>query len=34
VRPNHAPNFSAANYIAKAVRWKALWPELTVIPAD
>lgn len=31
VRPNRAPNFSAANYAAKAARWKALWPELTVI---
>jgi len=30
-RPNRAPNFSAANYAQKAARWKALWPELTVI---
>jgi hypothetical protein len=31
VRPNPGPNFSAANYAAKAARWKALWPELTVL---
>jgi hypothetical protein len=34
VRPNRAQNFSAANYAAKAARWKALWPELTVVAAD
>ena len=34
VRPNPGPNFSAANYAAKASRWKGLWPELTVLPAD
>jgi uncharacterized protein len=34
VRPNHAPNFSAANYAAKAARWKTLWPELAVMTAD
>jgi len=34
VRPNPGPNFSAANYAAKAQRWKALWPEITVLPAD
>jgi hypothetical protein len=34
VRPNPGPNFSAANYAAKAARWKELWPELTVLPAD
>ena len=33
VRPNPGPNFSAANYAAKAERWKRLWPELTVLPA-
>jgi hypothetical protein len=33
-RPNPGPNFSVANYEAKAARWKALWPELTVLPAD
>ncbi|MBW7975006.1 nucleotidyltransferase family protein [Bradyrhizobium sp. BR 10289] len=34
VRPNRAPNFSVANYAAKAARWKVLWPELTVIAAE
>ena len=34
VRPNPGPNFSAANYEAKAARGKALWPEITVLPAD
>ena len=34
VRPNPGPNFSAANYTAKARRWKLLWPELTVLDAD
>jgi uncharacterized protein len=34
VRPNPGPNFSAANYTAKAERWKKLWPEITVLPAD
>jgi hypothetical protein len=34
VRPNPGPNFSAANYEKKAARWKALWPELTVLPAE
>lgn len=34
VRPNRAPNFSAASYKVKAARWKALWPELTVIAAE
>ena len=33
-RPNPGPNFSAANYAAKAGRWKSLWPELTVIAAE
>jgi hypothetical protein len=33
VRPNHTPNFSAANYAAKASRWKTLWPEITVLAA-
>jgi hypothetical protein len=33
VRPNPGPNFSAENYAVKAARWKALWPELTVLPA-
>lgn len=33
-RPNRAANFSAANYAAKAERWKTLWPEMTVIAAE
>ncbi|MBR1133332.1 nucleotidyltransferase family protein [Bradyrhizobium iriomotense] len=33
-RPNPGPNFSATNYSVKAERWKALWPELTVIAAE
>jgi hypothetical protein len=34
VRPNPGANFSAAAYAAKAGRWKRLWPELTVLPAE
>jgi hypothetical protein len=34
VRPNPGPNFSAASYKSKAVRWKRLWPELTILAAD
>ena len=34
VRPNPGPNFSAANYEAKATRWKMQWPEITVLAAD
>jgi hypothetical protein len=34
VRPNPGANFSAANYEAKAKRWKKLWPEITVLPAN
>ncbi|MGJ4890588.1 nucleotidyltransferase family protein [Bradyrhizobium sp. HKCCYLRH3099] len=34
VRPNYTANFSAVNYAAKAERWKALWPEITVIAAE
>ncbi|WP_079541857.1 nucleotidyltransferase family protein [Bradyrhizobium lablabi] len=34
VRPNPGPNFSAANYAAKAKRWKSLWPEITVVEAN
>lgn len=33
VRPNAGANFSAKNYLAKATRWRALWPEITVLPA-
>jgi hypothetical protein len=34
VRPNPGANFSAANYAKNAARWKTLWPEITVLPAD
>ncbi|MFB9268292.1 nucleotidyltransferase family protein [Bradyrhizobium erythrophlei] len=34
VRPNRTANFSAANYTTKAARWKALWPEITVMAAQ
>jgi hypothetical protein len=34
VRPNPGPNFSAASYEAKALRWKRLWPELTILAAE
>jgi hypothetical protein len=34
VRPNPGPNFSPANYEAKAARWKNLWPELTVLSVE
>lgn len=34
VRPNPGLNFSPANYAAKAARWKALWPEITVVAAE
>ena len=33
-RPNPGPNFSAASYAVKTARWKALWPELTVVAAE
>jgi len=32
-RPNMTANFSAENYEKKAARWKALWPEVTVLPS-
>ncbi len=34
VRPNPGANFSPVNYEKKAARWKALWPEITVLPAE
>jgi hypothetical protein len=34
VRPNPGANFSPVNYAEKAARWKELWPEITVLPAD
>jgi uncharacterized protein len=30
-RPNMTANFSAENYEKKTARWKALWPEVTVL---
>ena len=33
VRPNVTANFRADLYYAKADRWKALWPEITILPA-
>jgi hypothetical protein len=34
VRPNPTANFSADAYRIKTARWRELWPELTVLPAD
>src|SRR5215469_4791734 len=34
VRPNPTPNFRAERYLEKAARWKSLWPELTILPAE
>jgi hypothetical protein len=34
VRPNPGANFSPVNYERKVARWKALWPEIAVLPAD
>lgn len=34
VRPNRMPNFRPELYLEKALRWKAIWPELTVLPAQ
>lgn len=33
IRPNRVANFNAGRYAEKAARWKAMWPELTVIAA-
>jgi hypothetical protein len=33
IRANDCANFRADLYGAKAARWKALWPELRVLPA-
>jgi len=32
VRPNITANFRADLYFAKAERWKAAWPEITIVP--
>jgi hypothetical protein len=34
VRSNPGANFSPVNYERKAVRWKALWPEITVLAVN
>lgn len=33
VRPNRTANFLPEKYVEKALRWKELWPELTILPA-
>ena len=33
VRPNLTQNFRADRYYEKAARWKALWPEITILKA-
>ncbi|HEY1632007.1 MAG TPA: nucleotidyltransferase family protein [Rhizomicrobium sp.] len=33
VRPNVTANYHPDRYWEKASRWKALWPELTILPA-
>jgi hypothetical protein len=33
ITPNASDNFSRERYLEKAARWKALWPELTLIEA-
>jgi uncharacterized protein len=33
IRPNRCDNFQVERYEEKAARWKACWPELTVIAA-
>jgi hypothetical protein len=34
VRPNRCSNFHPDRYREKANRWKELWPELTILPAQ
>jgi hypothetical protein len=34
VRPNPTGNFQTERYREKAARWKSLWPELTIMPAE
>jgi hypothetical protein len=34
VRPNLTSNFRSDRYVEKAARWKSLWPELTILPAE
>ena len=33
IRPNRCSNFKMEPYLEKAVRWKKLWPELTILDA-
>jgi hypothetical protein len=33
VRPNRMPNFHPDRYLEKAARWKAVWPQITILPA-
>ena len=33
-RPNVTPNFAPEKYNNKVARWKEVWPELTVLPAE
>jgi hypothetical protein len=33
ITPNASANFSRTRYLEKAARWKALWPELTLVEA-
>jgi hypothetical protein len=33
VRPNRTANFLPDKYMEKALRWKELWPEITILPA-
>lgn len=33
IRPNRTANFRTDLYYEKALRWKASWPELTILPA-
>ena len=32
VRPNRMPNFHPDRYLEKAARWKAVWPEISILP--
>ena len=34
IRPNRCTNFVPDVYVSKAARWKAVWPELTIIPYE
>jgi hypothetical protein len=34
IRPNKTGNFRADRYLEKAWRWKSVWPELTIVPAE